>query len=161
MHQDDTNPEAPETAGVIAPPPLIFLTALGLGFRLSKSINKGSLPLAARVTVGGASLLAGGALMRSFVQAFQRANTPLDPYKPSRAIVTDGPYRLSRNPGYLGMALVYGGISILADAPVALVPLPLAIVAIDRGVIAREEQYLARTFDTPYLDYKRQVRRWI
>ena len=111
--------------------------------------------------MGGASLLAGGALMRSFVQAFQRANTPLDPYKPSRAIVTDGPYRLSRNPGYLGMALVYGGISILADAPVALVPLPLAIVAIDRGVIAREEQYLARTFGTPYLDYKRQVRRWI
>lgn len=99
--------------------------------------------------------------MRSFVRAFKQAGAPLDPYKPSQAIVTDGPYKLTRNPGYLGMALTYTGISVLANAPWALVPLPIAVTVIDRGVIAREEQYLERKFGAPYVEYKRRVRRWI
>jgi protein-S-isoprenylcysteine O-methyltransferase Ste14 len=86
---------------------------------------------------------------------------PFDPYTPSQALVTDGPYRLTRNPGYLGMALTYAGIAIACNAPWALVPLPAAIAVIDRGVIAREERYLTRKFGTPYEDYKRRVRRWI
>jgi protein-S-isoprenylcysteine O-methyltransferase Ste14 len=155
------SPDSRDTAGVIAPPPLVFLAALGAGFRLNRRIGRGSLPLAVRLPVGAASLVAGTSLMRSFVQAFKRAGTPLDPYKPSQTIVTDGPYRLSRNPGYLGMALTYGGISVLANAPWALVPLPIAVAVIDRGVIAREEQYLERAFGAPYLEYKRRVRRWI
>jgi len=44
--------------------------------------------------------------MGTFVRAFGRARTPLDPYTPSEAIVTDGPYRLTRNPGYLGITRV-------------------------------------------------------
>ena len=99
--------------------------------------------------------------MGSFVRAFGRARTPLDPYTPSKAIVTDGPYRLTRNPGYLGMALTYAGIAIVSNAPWALAPLPVAIAIIDRGVIAREERYLERKFGTRYTDYKRRVRRWI
>jgi protein-S-isoprenylcysteine O-methyltransferase Ste14 len=75
--------------------------------------------------------------------------------------VTDGPYRLTRNPGYLGMTLLYAGIAIAADAVWALAPLPVAIAVIDRGVIAREERYLERTFGAPYTEYKRRVRRWI
>ena len=158
---NETDSELPGNAGVIAPPPLVYLAALGVGFKLNKWIGRGSLPLTVRLPVGAAALVGGGALMRSFVQAFQRADTPLDPYKASKVIVTDGPYRLSRNPGYLGMSLVYCGISILANAPVALVPLPLAVAVIDRGVIDREEIYLERKFGESYLEYKRRVRRWI
>jgi protein-S-isoprenylcysteine O-methyltransferase Ste14 len=150
-----------DTAGVIAPPPLIFLAALGAGFRLDRRIGRGSLPLKFRVPVGAAALVAGTSLMRSFVQAFARAGTPLDPYKPSEAIVTEGPYRLTRNPAYLGMTLTYAGISLLSDSPWALVPLPAAVAVVDRGVIVREERYLERKFGAPYLDYKRRVRRWI
>ena len=150
-----------DTAGVIAPPPLIFLAALGAGFKLDKSIRRGSVPLKVRVPAGAAALVAGTALMRTFVQAFARAGTPLDPYKPSEAIVTDGPYRLTRNPAYLGMTLTYAGISLLSDSPWALVPLPIAVAVTDRGVIAREERYLERKFGAPYLEYKRRVRRWI
>jgi protein-S-isoprenylcysteine O-methyltransferase Ste14 len=157
------SPEADtrDTAGVIAPPPLIFLAALGAGFRLNKGIGRGSLPIKFRVPVGAAALVAGTSLMRSFVQAFGRAGTPLDPYKPSEAIVTEGPYRLTRNPAYLGMTLTYAGISLLSDSPWALVPLPIAVAVVDRGVVAREERYLERKFGAPYLDYKRRVRRWI
>ena len=99
--------------------------------------------------------------MGTFVRAFGLARTPLDPYTPSEAIVTDGPYRLSRNPAYLGMTLTYAGIAIVWNAPWALVPLPVAIAVIDRGVIVREERYLERKFGARYMDYKRRVRRWI
>jgi protein-S-isoprenylcysteine O-methyltransferase Ste14 len=150
-----------DTAGVIAPPPIIYLGALGIGFGLDAVIGTGSLPFAVAVPVGVASILAGSGLLVSFVRAFGRARTPIDPYTPSEAIVTHGPYRLTRNPGYLGMALTYAGIAIVSNAPWALAPLPVAIAVIDRGVIAREERYLERRFGTSYLDYKRRVRRWI
>jgi protein-S-isoprenylcysteine O-methyltransferase Ste14 len=150
-----------DTAGVIAPPPLIYLGALGIGFGLDTVIGTGSLPSTVAKPVGAASIIAGAGLMGSFVRAFAQARTPADPYTPSEAIVTDGPYRLTRNPGYLGMALTYAGIAILSKAPWALVPLPIAIAVIDRGVIAREERYLERKFGTAYVDYKRRVRRWI
>ncbi len=150
-----------DTAGVIAPPPLIYLGALGIGFGLDALIGTGSLPSAVRVPIGAASIIAGFGLLASFLSAFRRAETPVDPYTPSEAIVTDGPYRLTRNPAYLGMALMYVGIAIVANAPWALVPLPVAIAVIDRGVIAREERYLERNFGRPYVDYKHRVRRWI
>lgn len=99
--------------------------------------------------------------MGSFVQAFERARTPINPSAPSQALVTDGPYRLTRNPGYLGMAVLYAGIAMVANAPWALVPLPAAIAVVDRGVIAREEGYLERKFGAPYAEYRRRVRRWL
>lgn len=156
-----TEPGMQETAGVVAPPPLIFLSALAAGFWLDRRIGRGSLPVRVRLPVGAAALVAGTSLMRSFVQAFGRAETPLDPYKPSKAIVTDGPYKLTRNPAYLGMTLTYTGISLLTNSPWALVPLPAAVAVIDRGVIDREERYLERRFGEPYLEYKRRVRRWV
>lgn len=153
--------EETDTAGVIAPPPLIFLSALGLGLMLDRRVARGSLPIGLRLPAGASALLGGTALMRSFVRAFRRAGTPLDPYKASQAIVTEGPYRATRNPAYVGMTLSYTGIALLADAPWALAPLPAALVVIDRGVIAREERYLERRFGQAYVDYKRRVRRWL
>jgi protein-S-isoprenylcysteine O-methyltransferase Ste14 len=150
-----------DTPGVIAPPPLIYLGALGVGFGLDAVIGRASVPSTVARPVGAALIVAGAGLMGTFVRAFGRARTPVDPYKPSEAIVTNGPYRLTRNPGYLGMTLTYAGIAIAANAPWALVPLPVAIAVIDRGVIAREERYLERKFGARYTDYKRHVRRWI
>jgi protein-S-isoprenylcysteine O-methyltransferase Ste14 len=85
----------------------------------------------------------------------------VEPWKPTTAIVTTGPYRFTRNPAYLGMALVYVGIALLAEALWVLVPLPFVLAIIDRAVIAREERYLQRKFGHEYLDYKATVRRWI
>jgi protein-S-isoprenylcysteine O-methyltransferase Ste14 len=161
LDSDQETERGGDTAGVIAPPPLIYLGALGIGFGLDALIGTGSLPSTVRVPIGAASIIAGGGLLALFLSAFRRAETPVDPYTPSEAIVTDGPYRLTRNPAYLGMALTYAGIAIASNAPWALAPLPVAIAIIDRGVIAREERYLERKFGAPYTDYKRRVRRWI
>lgn len=152
---------AADTAGVIAPPPLIYLGALGAGFALDAAIGSDSLPPTVAVPIGVASIVGGLGLLGSFVRSFRRAQTPVDPYTPSETIVTDGPYRFTRNPAYLGMALTYAGIAIVSNRLWALVPLPVAIAIIDRGVIAREERYLERKFGTPYVDYKRRVPRWI
>jgi protein-S-isoprenylcysteine O-methyltransferase Ste14 len=152
---------AADTAGVIAPPPLIYLCALGIGLGLDRIAGSGSLPAAVAVPAGAVSVTAGLGLIGAFVGAFRRAGTPVDPYAPSLAIVTDGPYRLSRNPAYLGMALVYAGIAVGSNALLALAPLPFALALIDRGVIAREERYLQRRFGQSYVEYTRRVRRWI
>jgi len=150
-----------DTPGVIAPPPLIYLGTLGIGFGLDAVIGGASPPPAAARPVGAALIVTGVGLLGTFVRAFGRAGTPLDPYTPSETIVTEGPYRLTRNPGYLGMTLMYAGIAVVSNAPWALVPLPIAIAVIDRGVIAREERYLERKFGARYTDYKRRVRRLI
>jgi protein-S-isoprenylcysteine O-methyltransferase Ste14 len=150
-----------DTAGVVAPPPLIFLAGLAAGFGLEALLEGGTLPAALRWPVGGLALLAGIALQTSFMVAFNRKGTSVEPWKPTTAIVTTGPYRLTRNPAYLGMALIYVGIALLADAPWVLVPLPVVLVVIDRSVIAREERYLERKFGQEYLDFKSRRRRWI
>lgn len=154
-------PSANDSAGVIAPPPLIYLGALGIGLGLDAVIGNGSVPSPIALPAGSALIIAGSGLLGSFARAFLGAGTPIDPYTPSTAIVTNGPFRLTRNPAYLGMALTYAGIAVVSKAPWALVGLPVAIAIIDRGVIAREERYLERKFGPRYTDYKRRVRRWI
>jgi len=149
-----------ETAGVIAPPPVIYLGFLGLGFALEGLMPGAELPGWAQ-SAGAVVIVAGVALMLSFELAFKRAGTDANPYRASAALATDGPYRFSRNPGYLGMAITYIGIALAAEAPWALVMLVPAMLVIRYGVIAREERYLEGLFGEEYLSYTRSTRRWI
>jgi protein-S-isoprenylcysteine O-methyltransferase Ste14 len=158
----ESSPAPPRDApGVIAPPPFIFLAGLAVGFGLEVLLPGTSIPDALAWILGGALVLVGLALLGSFVGAFRREHTPVDPYSATTAIVTDGPYRFTRNPGYLGMALVYIGIAVLSQALWMLLPLPVALAIVDRGVIEREERYLEGKFGQEYVDYKRRVRRWV
>jgi protein-S-isoprenylcysteine O-methyltransferase Ste14 len=150
-----------DISGVIAPPPLIFLAGLAVGFGLEALLPGSSVPDALSWIVGGLLLLAGLVLLFFFEREFQRRKTPANPWRPTTAIATDGPYRLTRNPAYVGMALVYLGIALLSQALWVLVPLPFVLAIIDRGVIAREERYLERKFGDEYVGYKRGVRRWV
>jgi protein-S-isoprenylcysteine O-methyltransferase Ste14 len=148
------------TAGVIAPPPVIYLAFLGLGFAFEWLMPGAELPGWAQ-WIGAVVIVAGIALMISFELAFKRAGTDANPYTPSTALATDGPYRFSRNPAYLGMAITYVGITLAAEAPWALLLLAPAMLVIQYGVIAREERYLEQLFGEDYVIYKRTTRRWI
>ena len=154
-------PQPRDIPGVIAPPPLIFLAGLAVGFGLEALLPGSSVPDAVAWILGGGLLVAGLALLFSFERAFVQKKTPANPWRPTTAVATDGPYRLTRNPAYVGMALVYLGIALLSQALWVLLPLPVVLAIIDRGVIAREERYLERKFGREYLDYKRSVRRWL
>jgi protein-S-isoprenylcysteine O-methyltransferase Ste14 len=151
------------TAGVIARPPLLFLSAVLLGLGADRllpsvfAVPGGDLVL---WTVDGCLILIGTALMAAGIRGFLRAATPVPTNQPTRALVTTGVNRWTRNPIYLGMFLIYGGIGVAAHSTWILVlVLPLAIL-IRYAVIGREEAYLERRFGDVYLDYKRRVRRW-
>jgi protein-S-isoprenylcysteine O-methyltransferase Ste14 len=150
-----------DIAGVIAPPPLIYLAGLIAGFALEAVLPGADLPAWVEWGAGALLVLAGLGLLAWFNTLFSRKGTAVEPWKPTTAIVTTGPYRFTRNPAYLGMALTYVGIAVLSSALWVLVPLPFVIAVIDRGVIAREERYLERRFGEEYLAYRRGVRRWV
>jgi protein-S-isoprenylcysteine O-methyltransferase Ste14 len=92
---------------------------------------------------------------------FRRLGTHVPPSQPTTLIATTGPYRWTRNPMYLGMALIYAGLAIGFDGPIALALLPLVLIAIQTQVIAREERYLEAKFGDDYRRYKAEVRRWL
>jgi protein-S-isoprenylcysteine O-methyltransferase Ste14 len=150
-----------DTAGVVAPPPLIFLAGLIVGFALEALLPGVDLPALVEWVLGGLLVVAGLGLLVWFNTLFNRTGTAVEPWKPTTAIVTSGPYRFTRNPAYLGMALTYVGIAAMSSAVWVLLPLPVVLAVVDRGVIAREERYLERKFGEEYMAYKRRVRRWI
>ena len=152
------------TAGVIARPPLLFLAALLLGF-IGDRVLSLPFPLPGtdlvRWIVAGSLILMGLALAAAGIRNFLRAGTPVPTNEPTRALVTTGIHAWTRNPIYLGIFLVYGGIGLAARSPsILILTLPLAI-AIRYGVVAREEAYLERRFGDTYRDYKARVRRWV
>ena len=150
-----------DNPGVVAPPPLIYLGPLVLGLLLNGRFPVPFLPRGMRRVLGWPLLGGGVLLMNWFFWTLRSVGTPVNPEKPVSSLVTDGPFRYTRNPGYLSMAMIYVGISSLANALWAILFLPAALVVIRRGVIEREERYLERKFGKEYLRYKAQARRWI
>jgi len=91
----------------------------------------------------------------------RRAGTPVDPYEAPTALVTEGPFRYTRNPAYVALTLTYTGLALLIGVLWSLLLLPVVLVAVDRGVIQREEHYLEAHFGSGYQEYRRRVRRWL
>jgi protein-S-isoprenylcysteine O-methyltransferase Ste14 len=92
---------------------------------------------------------------------FKKAGTNVPPNQPALTIVKDGPYRFTRNPMYLCFLLVFTGLALLADAPMMMLLIFPLFYFLDQRVIVPEEEYLGAKFGDVYLDYKKQVRRWV
>jgi len=148
-------------AGVIAPPPVLYAVPLGLGLLLERAIPAPLLPRTLARLLGG-SLVAGATAVEAwFILTMRRAATPINPRKPVARLVTDGPFRVSRNPSYLALAALYIGIASLVNTRWPLFLLPTVLAVVQRGVIEREEQYLERKFGDEYRRYRARVRRWL
>lgn len=152
----------PDHADVITKPPLIYLAGVLLGLWLGPRVPLRfplSWPLYSIVgVVLGAVALA---LLAWGVATFRRAGEQLDPHTPTVRILTGGPYRWTRNPLYLGLAVMQVAIGTsLQNAWIVLLTAPVAAV-ITWGVIVREERYLERKFGDEYRRYRDSVRRWI
>jgi protein-S-isoprenylcysteine O-methyltransferase Ste14 len=114
------------------------------------------------VEIAGAVLFTVGAVIAgSGLTIFHKARTTTTPGERSSALVTWGPYRFTRNPMYVGLALAYiGEAGILRHVwPVVLLPLVLAYL--NWVVIPVEEMRLTEAFPDAYAQYRRNVRRWI
>ncbi|MDP2390055.1 MAG: methyltransferase [Acidobacteriota bacterium] len=151
-------------AGVWIPPPLLFVIPLVVA-RMLNSRRPWLLVddhVMALWLLGLVVVLAGVAVGLAGVAVFRDARTTVLPAgRPTTAIVQRGPYRFTRNPMYLAMALAYAGLALLLNTMWALVLLPLVLAVIDRAVIRREERYLTAKFGRPYREYCARVRRWL
>lgn len=156
MHQ----PKA-DTAGLPVPPPFIFLAFLIVGLLLSAIFPTDLLPIALRLILGVAVMAIGLFIASRAFRVMRDAHTPIDPFEPTSAIVDDGPYRFSRNPIYLSLALAYLGLAIIVNAVWAIVLWPLVFIAVTYIIVVREEKYLEAKFGEVYTQYKSKVRRWI
>jgi protein-S-isoprenylcysteine O-methyltransferase Ste14 len=145
---------------VIAPPPLLYAGPLLGGLLLDRLVRLPTVPRGRRLPAGLVTLIGGAALGGWFWASMRAARTPVDVRRSPTQLVVDGPFRFSRNPGYVGLTLVYTGVSLLAGGRWPLLLLPGVVAAVDRGVIQAEERHLQRRFGREYDRYRRRVRRW-
>jgi len=153
-------PGAPEHAGVIAPPPLIYGVPLLAGLLLQWAAPRTLLPEPVARWLGPV-IFACGFIGFPAILAFRRAGTHPQPWRPVVALVETGIYRWTRNPMYVGMTLWYAGTSVWVNTPWPLYALPVVLLLMHYGVVRREEAYLTRRFGEQYLAYTRRVRRWL
>lgn len=155
MHRSSDSP------GVVVFPPVLFGGTLVLGLILHW-IRPVSLlpPLPARL-LGVVVLVSSGLLARFAERAMKRAGTNVRPDQPTLAIVTDGPFRYTRNPLYLAATGLYLAVTLLVDAVWPVVLLVPMLVVLELGVIRREERYLDAKFGESYRAYRARVRRWL
>jgi len=154
-------PSQGETPGIRIIPPLIYVAAMALAFLAGALWPIALLPDAIRYTVGPALIVASVAVMPPTLRAFKRAHTPFDVRRSAEALVTDGPYRYSRNPAYVAMIGLCLGIAVLADNFWAIPAVIAATAYLHRYVVLAEERHLEARFGDDYRRYKSLVRRWI
>jgi protein-S-isoprenylcysteine O-methyltransferase Ste14 len=155
----DKNADNP---GVIAFPPLIWL----IGAMISAVIHFFVIQIPimnyrACLICGIVLVILAPSLAILALIAMKKGGTNVNPSKPALAIIRGGPFRFTRNPMYLALCLLQLALGFfLNDWITLLFVVPLAMI-LHYGVVLREEGYLTAKFGEPYLQLKREVRRWI
>ena len=145
------------------PPPIWTMAYLTLAAGVSWALNWPQLPWASlHEPAGVVVFFAGGVLIISAFRLFRLSGTDLDPLaEQSRVLITDGPYRVSRNPMYLGLVVVSLGAAVWVGAwPMLAVPIAVFLTA-NFAHIPFEEAKLRRQFGETYAAYAARVRRWL
>lgn len=148
-------------AAVKFPPPLICL-----GFILTTGAIQYSWPLSLPSSfeftiIGIVVILAGLAIIFSASRTFKKADTRIEPWKPTSKIVSQGVFAYSRNPIYVAFCLASIGIGFVAGSVWVLMSFVPTAITIYFVAIKKEEAYLERKFGDEYLSYKKNVRRWL
>lgn len=156
--------ETDDTPDVKVFPPGVFLGALALSL-IAMLIRR--IPLLPPVlglprrSSGVKLIVAGIALGGWAARTMQQRGTSLSPEHPASTLVEEGPFKYSRNPIYVGMTLIYTGITLLLNNLWGAVLIPPLLTVVRRAVIEPEERYLTARFGESYADYTRRVRRWL
>lgn len=142
---------------------IVFGASLILGFILHyfRPLSFGSLGSSViHHLIGAPLLLMGGVIIVLSKRELQRMGESSEPGLPTAKIVRTGPYRYSRNPLYVGLALCFGGLAFAIDMPWLLILLLPMLLTTQFLLIRPEEKYLEARFGDEYIDYKKSVRRW-
>jgi protein-S-isoprenylcysteine O-methyltransferase Ste14 len=158
--------ETPEAAGadhagVIVLPPLLYVAGLAVAFAINLliplPIHLGLIGRAAGITL----VLAAFVLAASARRTMATAGTNVHPREPSLALVTDGPFRFSRNPMYVAITLGFVGMGLAMSTWWVFILLVPIVATMHWGVVRREERYLEAKFGEPYREFRRRVRRYL
>jgi protein-S-isoprenylcysteine O-methyltransferase Ste14 len=111
--------------------------------------------------LGLGPILIGLTISASSAKAFRQAGTPVIPFEKSTTLVTDGWYRYTRNPMYLGLVITLIGVWIVLGTLSPVFALAAFVWIISQQFIRGEEQFLEEIFGEQYRGYKLRVRRWL
>lgn len=142
-------------------PPVIFLAAIAAVFALDRFV-----PVVHWVPdewrfAGAVPLVLGLGLSAWASQLFHRLGTAIKPADTPTVLVRQGPFRVSRNPMYLGLAVMLVGLAwALGSATPWVIP-PIFVALIHYRFVRYEERRMEAQFGADYLAYKDKVRRWI
>ena len=145
------------------PPPIVALLIAAAMWGIALATPLVHIPALMRLVVAITIALAGVATAIAGVAAFRRAKTTVNPLKPetSSTLVTSGIYRFTRNPMYVGLALVLLAWAVFLSSPWNLLgPLAFALY-MNRFQIEPEERILSGMFGAAYSAYQSKVRRWV
>ena len=142
-------------------PPTYFLVALVIVVATRFVLPWLAWATPASLAIGAAVVVTGAALNLGSDAAFKKRGTAVSPDATPSALVSDGVFRVTRNPMYLGMTLILAGAALLAGEPVALVTAAVFAAVMARSFIPVEERNLERAFGADYRAYKTSVRRWV
>lgn len=146
------------------PPPLVGLIIAGAMWVIAASFPPLlPLPAALRLPIAVILALAGIATAVSGVMAFRRAQTTVNPLKPetSTSLVSTGIYSITRNPMYLGMLAVLLAWAAYLPSVLALIGPAAFSLYITRFQIIPEERAMLSLFGAAFVEYARNVRRWL
>jgi protein-S-isoprenylcysteine O-methyltransferase Ste14 len=150
-----------DNPGVIAFPPLIWLVNAVISVVVHLFVRLPIMKYSICLVCGMVFIILAPTLALSALGTMKAAGTNVHPSEPALTLVRGGPFRFTRNPMYLALCLVQIALGFfLNDWITLLFVVPLAFI-LRNGVILREERYLTAKFGEPYLQYKREVRRWI
>ncbi len=143
-------------------PPAPYVAALVGGWWIDRNHLGWPLDLGAMSDLLGWGLVGIGAMLFAWtLWTFARHRTTVNPYLGATALCTNGPFRFSRNPIYLGDWFLLAGVSLLLQTAWPLAFAPLIWIMLRFGVIRHEEAHLEAKFGDAYRTYKARVRRWI
>ncbi len=163
MMSDRTNLGKLATALLRVPVPWVFVLTYLAGVGIEAAFRTGGFfPNSKLLTsVGYIIFIAGAGLAAWGWLIFWRARTTRVPGEASTTLVISGPYRLMRNPMYVGLSVAYIGEAAILHQIVPIVLLPLTIAYLNRFVIPLEEERLHSVFGAEYMQYQNDVRRWL
>jgi len=143
------------------PPPILAFGLLLVCGCLMALIPLPPIPIPAGRGLGVLLLILGFVFGYSGFSAFRKVGTPVRPGDEPTKLVTSGPFRITRNPMYLGLELVLLGAFLLAKSPFFLIPPIVFFLLINFLQIPFEEDLMTERFGQLYAEYCQRVRRWL
>jgi protein-S-isoprenylcysteine O-methyltransferase Ste14 len=142
-------------------PPTHFYTYLIISIAFHFLLPVKQIIFAPYVFLGFVPAIAGALLNIWTDNLFKKLNTTVKPDQKPSVLIDCGPFKISRNPMYLGMALLLIGAGILMGSVTAFIGAIFFVAAMEISFIPDEEKIMLEAFDERFKNYKKNVRRWI